>query len=115
VADGDFFESVPQTHDCYILAHVLHDWTDAEAIAILRNCRRAISQKGRLLIVEAVLPEGDTPHHGKLMDLLMLAVTGGVERTGREFAELLTGTGFKLERIISTSTHQSIVEAKPDY
>jgi ubiquinone/menaquinone biosynthesis C-methylase UbiE len=115
VADGDFFESVPQGHDCYILAHVLHDWTDAEAIAILRNCRRAISQKGRLLIVEAVLPEGDTPHHGKLMDLLMLAVTGGVERTGREFAELLTATGFKLERIISTSTHQSIVEATPDY
>jgi hypothetical protein len=115
VADGDFFESVPAAHDCYILAHVLHDWTDAEAIAILRNCRHAISQKGRLLIVEAVLPEGDSPHHGKLMDLLMLTVTGGVERTEREFTGLLTATGFKLERVIPTSTHQSIVEATPDY
>ena len=86
VAEGDFFRAVPEAHDCQILAHVLHDWTDDQALAILRNCRRAISQKGRLLIIEAVLPEGDTPHHGKLMDLLMLTVTGGTERTRQEFS-----------------------------
>lgn len=113
VADGDFFRSIPAGHDCYIMAHVLHDWTDTQATAILRNCRQAISQKGRLLIIEAVLPEGDTPHHGKLMDLLMLTVTGGVERTRREFSGLLAGSGFRLERTIPTNTHQSVIEAIP--
>lgn len=113
VTEGDFFRSIPEGHDCYIMAHVLHDWTDTQATAILRNCRQAMAQKGRLLIIEAVLPEGDTPHHGKLMDLLMLTVTGGVERTGREFSGLLASSGFRLERIIPTSTDQSIVEAVP--
>ena len=64
-------------------------------------------------MVEAVLPEGDTPHHGKLMDLLMLTVTGGIERTRQEFYNLLSETDFSLERVISTGTHQSIVEAIP--
>jgi hypothetical protein len=113
VSAGDFFAALPGGHDCYIMSHVLHDWTDEPALAILRNCRRAISRTGRLLIVEAVLPEGDTPHHGKLMDLLMLAVTGGTERTGQEFSHLLSGAGFRLRRVIPTSTHQSIVEAVP--
>ncbi len=113
VAEGDFFQGVPEGHDCYILAHVLHDWTDEQALKILQNCRRAMSPQGRLLIVEAVLPEDDTPHHGKLMDLLMLTVTGGAERTSREYSELVAAAGFAVERIISTSTHQSIVEAVP--
>lgn len=113
IAAGDFFAALPEGHDCYIMSHVLHDWTDEPALAILRNCRRAISRTGRLLIVEAVLPEGDAPHHGKLMDLLMLAVTGGTERTGQEFSDLLSRAGFRLRRVVPTSTHQSIVEAVP--
>lgn len=113
VAAGDFFAALPEGHDCYIMSHVLHDWTDEPARAILRNCRRAISSTGRLLIVEAVLPEGDTPHHGKLMDLLMLAVTGGTERTRQEFSHLLSAAGFRLRRVVPTSTHQSIIEAVP--
>ena len=113
VAAGDFFAALPEGHDCYIMSHVLHDWTDEPALAILRNCRRAISSTGRLLIVEAVLPEGDTPHHGKLMDLLMLAVTGGTERTGQEFSDLLSTASFRLRKVIPTSTHQSIIEAVP--
>lgn len=112
-AAGDFFAALPEGHDCYIMSHVLHDWTDEPALAILRNCRRGICSTGRLLIVEAVLPEGDAPHHGKLMDLLMLAVTGGTERTGQEFSHLLSAAGFRLRRVIPTSTHQSIVEAVP--
>src|SRR3977135_3719252 len=63
-------------NDVYMLAHVLHAWTDAQALSILRNCRKAIPRQGRLLIAESVLPPGDTPHQGKLMDLLMLTVTG---------------------------------------
>jgi SAM-dependent methyltransferase len=113
VIEGDFFESVPSGYDAYLLAHVLHDWTDEQSLTILRNCRRAIAPDGKLLIVEAVLLQGDAPHHGKLMDLLMLTVTGGVERTADEFTQLLAKADFRLTQVISTSTHQSVVEAVP--
>jgi hypothetical protein len=114
VRTGDFFQSIPQGHDAYIMAHVLHDWTDEQALPILQNCRKAIPDHGRLLIVEAVLPPGDTPHHGKMMDLLMLTVTGGMERSEQEFPDLLMSAGFKLRRVVPTTTHQSIVEAIPE-
>jgi SAM-dependent methyltransferase len=114
VAGGDFFQAIPQGYDGYILSHVLHDWTDELALKILQNCRRAIPRHGRLLIVEAVLPEGDVPHHGKLMDLLMLTVTGGIERTRQEFSTLLAAAEFSFVRIIATKTHQSIIEAIPN-
>jgi SAM-dependent methyltransferase len=113
VIEGNFFESVPPGHAGYILSHVLHDWDDEECVSILRNFRRAIAPGGRLLIVEAVLPEGDAPHHGKMMDLLMLTVTGGKERTAAEFVDVLGAANFALARVIPTSTHQSIVEAAP--
>jgi SAM-dependent methyltransferase len=113
IIEGDFFKSVPAGYDAYLLAHVLHDWTDAQSLTILRNCRQAIAPDGKLLIIEAVLPDGDAPHHGKLMDLLMLTVTGGTERTAQEFAELLAAADFKLTRIVPTSTHQSVIEAVP--
>ena len=108
---GDFFNCVPRGHDAYVLAHVLHDWVDNDAITILRKCREAMPVGGRLLIIEAVLPEGNTPHHGKLMDLLMLTVTGGVERSQGEFSQILTKSGFKLGRVNPTTTHQSVIEA----
>lgn len=113
VAGGDFFQSVPAGHDAYILAHVLHDWTDEQALPLLRSCRKAISPNGRLLIVEAVLPPGDIPHHGKLMDLLMLTVTGGMERSEEEFRRLLSAADFRMKRVVKTTTHQSVVEAEP--
>lgn len=111
VVEGDFFKAVPAGHDAYILSHVLHDWNDQQALSILQNCRRAIAKDGRLLIVEAVLPPGDTPHHGKLIDLLMMTVTGGMERTADEYAALLGAADFKLARIVPTSTPHSVVEA----
>lgn len=113
VTAGNFFKEVPADQDAYILAHVLHDWTDEQALTILRNCRRATPRHGRLLIIEAVLPPGDAPHPGKLMDLLMLTVTGGVERTACEFAALLTASEFKMTRIIPISDQQNLVEAVP--
>lgn len=113
IAAGNFFEAVPHGHDAYVLSHVLHDWSDQEAALILRNCRRAIAPDGRLLIVETVLPPGDTPHHGKMLDLLMLTVTGGLERTAEEFEALLDDAGFKLTRVVPTLTYDSIVEAVP--
>jgi SAM-dependent methyltransferase len=113
VIEGDFFQSVPSGHDAYLLAHVLHDWTDEQSLSILRNCRHAMAQDGKVLIIETVLPEGNAPHHAKLMDLLMLTVTGGAERTADEFAWLLAVADFKLTRIFPTSTHQSVIEAVP--
>jgi hypothetical protein len=113
VIAGDFFEMVPPGYDAYVLAHVLHDWADEQALLILRNCRPALPPHGRLLIVDAVLPPGDSPHPGKLMDLLMLTVTGGVERTAEEFARLLQTGGFEMRRVIPIGAGQSVVEATP--
>jgi hypothetical protein len=113
VVEGDFFKAVPSGYDVYILSHVLHDWSDEQALAILRNCRAAVGKDGRLLIVEAVLPPGDTPHPGKLIDLLMLTVTGGLERTADEYGHLLEAAGFKLTRVVPTAIPQSVVEAVP--
>jgi predicted O-methyltransferase YrrM len=110
---GDFFEAVPRGHDAYVLAHVLHDWDDDQSVSILRKCRESISPDGRLLIVEAILPDGDTPHHGKLMDLLMLTVTGGVERGADQFTHLLASSGFRVAAIHPTATHQNVLEAIP--
>jgi hypothetical protein len=108
---GDFFAAVPSGHDAYVLAHVLHDWDDARCLSILRNCRGAMHRDARLLIVETVLPEGDAPHPGKLLDLVMLTVTGGRERTEPEFAGLLDAAGLRLVRVVPTATEQCIVEA----
>jgi hypothetical protein len=113
VLEGDFFKGVPAGHDAYILSHVLHDWNDDQTLSILRNCRAAIGRNGKLLIIEAVLPPGDTPHPGKLIDLLMLTVTGGLERTAEEYSELLAAANFKLKRVLPTAIPQSVVEAVP--
>jgi hypothetical protein len=110
---GDFFKEVPSGRDGYLLSHILHDWQDDESIAILRKIRQAMDTKGKLLIVEMVLPPGDAPHEGKILDLLMLTVTGGVERTADEFAKILSAAGFKLARVVTTATEQCIVEAVP--
>lgn len=111
IAAGDFFADVPAGHDCYILAHVLHDWDDSQCLSILQRCRAAMHREARLLIVESVLPAGDTPHAGKLLDLVMLTVTGGRERSEAEFQALLSASGLRLSRVVPTTAQQSIVEA----
>ncbi|MEV3993195.1 methyltransferase [Streptomyces sp. NPDC049837] len=98
VISGDFFTSVPEGADAYLLKEILHDWEDDEAIAILRTIRAAAPPDGRLLVVERVLPERASPGpaaaHLYLRDLLMLTVTGGRERTEREFHALFEAAGF---------------------
>jgi SAM-dependent methyltransferase len=108
---GDFFTSVPQGADAYLLCGVIHDWDDRRAIRILRNCRRAMTEKGRLLIVDMVVPDTDATSFSKLLDLNMLAMTGGRERTKAEFQALLDAADYKLTRIIPTMAPQSIMEA----
>ena len=113
IETGSFFEGVPAGADAYLLSHIIHDWSEAQCLTILGHCRRAMGTNGRLLIIEAVLPEGDTPHQGKLQDLVMLLFPGGQERTAREYEGLLEKAAFRLQRIVPTSSVVSIIEAVP--
>ncbi|MBS1504604.1 MAG: methyltransferase, partial [Bacteroidetes bacterium] len=109
---GDFFKSVPAGADAYLMKMVLHDWNDEQCTTILKNCNRAMNPGSKLLIIETVIPEGNVPHPGKFLDINMMAMTGGKERTEKEFAGLLSGAGLKLSKV--THTHSpmfSIVEA----
>jgi SAM-dependent methyltransferase len=110
---GDFFESVPAGADCYVLSHVIHDWDDVRCLEILRNCRRAMDPDGRLLLVEMVIPPGDDPHPGKMLDMVMLSIPGGMERSEEEYGELLDAAGFRLTHVIPTETPASVIEAVP--
>lgn len=110
---GDFFSAIPEGGDLYLLASILHDWDDEYSLTILKNCRRAISHHGRLLIIEMVIPEGDAPFFGKLLDLQMLVSFGGRERTAAEYEDLLVQAGFRLARIIPTHAPPSVLEAEP--
>ncbi|BDU21160.1 methyltransferase [Dyella sp. GSA-30] len=110
---GDFFASVPAGGDIYILSLLLHDWNDERSATILRHCRRAIEPNGKLLIVELVLPDGEAPFFGKWLDLHMAILLGARERTATEFQVLLSSCGFQINRILSTPTGMSIVEAVP--
>ena len=110
---GDFFERVPTGGDAYLLSHVIHDWKEDRCLTILGHCRKAIKPDGRLLIVEMVLPAGDTPHPGKVLDMVMLVFPGGQERTEAEYASLLGKAGFRLSRVVPTASAVSVVEAVP--
>lgn len=107
---GSFFDSVPPGADAYLLSHIIHDWSEEQCLAILRNCRQAMHPTSRLLIIEMVLPAGNTPHPGKMLDLMMLVGPGGRERTAEEYGMLLGQAGLQLSRIIPTESPVSIVE-----
>ncbi len=113
IEPGDFFERVPDGGDAYLLSHIIHDWDEAQCLTILGHCRRAMKPRARLLIVETVLPPGDTPHQGKIQDMVMLVIPGGRERTEAEYAALLAQAGFRLNRVVPTESVVSIVEALP--
>jgi len=113
IEPGDFFESVPAGGDVYLLSHIIHDWNEEQCLTILGHCRNVIQPDGRLLIIETVLPTGDTPHQGKVQDMVMLVVPGGQERTEAEYASLLGKAGFRLGRVVPTESVVSVVEALP--
>ncbi len=113
VIGGDMFDGVPEGGDAYILSRVIHDWGDERSVAILTNCRRAMRPAGRLLLVEEVIPPGDTPSYGKLSDLNMLVSPGGQERTEAEYGALYEAAGFALTRVIPTRSRVSIIEGEP--
>jgi hypothetical protein len=113
IESGSFFEKVPAGGDAYVLSHIIHDWSEDQCLTILGNCRKAMTPASRLLIVEMVLPEGDTPHPGKLLDIVMLVLPGGQERTEAEYASLLGKAGFRLNQVVPTTSAVSVVEAFP--
>jgi hypothetical protein len=110
VAAGSFFDSAP-VGDTYVLKFIIHDWDDQQSAAILRNCRSAMAANGRVLLVEAAIQPGTATSFSKYVDLNMLVMTGGRERTEAEYRSLLDSAGLRLARVIPTYTEMSILEA----
>ena len=113
LAAGSFFESVPAGGDAYMMRHIVHDWDDEKSLTILRNVRRVMPTSGRLLVVESVLRPGNDPDFGKLLDLTMLVIPGGMERTEEQYRTLLRQAGFSLTRIVPTKSPVCVIEGSP--
>jgi hypothetical protein len=111
VLSGSFFESVPPGADAYLMRHIIHDWDDARCGTILGNIQRIIGS-GRLLVVEGVVPPGNDPCFSKLLDLTMLVIPGGKERTEPEYRALFEQNGFQLTRVVPTKADVSVIEGR---
>jgi ubiquinone/menaquinone biosynthesis C-methylase UbiE len=110
IVGGNFFELVPEGADAIAMKWIIHDWNDEQSITIMKNCARALPDNGKLILVEAVVPPGDEMHFAKFIDLNMLVMTGGKERTEEEFRQLYESAGFKLTRIVATESPFSVIE-----
>ena len=108
---GNFFESVPSGGDGYLMRWIIHDWNDEKSSIILKNCHRAMPDQGKLLLVESIIPSGNEPSPAKFIDMIMLLLTGGRERTEAEYRSLLRSNGFELTRVIPAPSMVSIIEA----
>jgi hypothetical protein len=109
----DFFHGIPSGCRAYLMKSVIHDWDDEQARAILLNCRKAVQRDGVLLLVEFALAGENLPSLGKVIDLIMLVLTGGRERTVDEYRELLASSGFRLNKVVQTPAEFAIIEAIP--
>jgi hypothetical protein len=110
-AAGDFFRTVPEGGAAYVMKWIIHDWDDEKATVILKNIHRAMDEKGKLLLIEMIVLEGNQPDLSKFLDLNMMVMTGGRERTQGEFKSLLAGSGFELTRVIRTISPVCVIEA----
>jgi hypothetical protein len=113
LVDGDFFDDVPEGADLYLLSQIVHDWVDEQALAILRNCRRAMSRASALLLIEQILDPLQPQPATVLLDLTMLVILGGKERSAAEYRKLLANAGFSVSRVLTTLSPFSIIEARP--
>jgi hypothetical protein len=110
---GDFFKGVPAGGDCYVLKHIIHDWSDAQSVIVLSNIAKVMASEGRVFVVETVMPESPEPHPAKFMDVNMLAMTeGGCERTEKEYAALFRTAGLELVHVHPTQSLVSVIEAR---
>jgi hypothetical protein len=112
---GNFFDEIPAGADAYYFQHIIHDWNDEKALTILKNTHRALKgvPNGRIIVVDCVLPENSDPHFGKLLDLEMLLMPGGRERTEKELRVLFPKAGFEITKILLTNGIESVTEARP--
>jgi SAM-dependent methyltransferase len=110
LVSGDFFESLPEGADLHMLKQVLHDWDDERATRLLQNCHRALTPGGKLLVVEMVIPSDNRPSPAQAMDLNMLVLLGGRERSAEDFRRLFEAAGFRLEQVIPTHSPFSVIE-----
>jgi hypothetical protein len=112
---GDFFREVPAGGDAYIMKNIIHDWDDDRSLTILRNIRKRLDGRpdGRLILLEGVVPSDNTPHLSKLIDLEMMMLPGGRERTEQEFAALFARAGFTLTRVFPNESLLSVIEGRP--
>ena len=106
---GNFFYAVPKGGNAYMAKRVLHDWDDGHCVKILANCRAAMGKDGKVLVIDSVIPPGNAPDRGKLLDVLMFNI-GGRERTKKEFEKMFREAGLKVTRVITTKSPLSIVE-----
>jgi len=106
----DFFERIPSGSDAYLMSNILHDWSDEQCRQILINCYKAMKPESKLLVMEMIVPPGNEPSVAKLLDLEMMVITGGRERTEAEYKNLFESSGFKLTRIIPTKESVCIIE-----
>jgi len=111
LVSGDFTEAVPVVADCYLLKHIIHDWLDDKNRTILGNIRASMPDSARVLIIDGIIPPAGEPSFAKLLDLEMLMLPGGKERTEDEFRTLLESAGFRMTRAIRTPSPSSIIEA----
>jgi len=110
VCSGDFFKEVPQA-DAYIMKHIIHDWDDAKATTILRNIHKASPGDARVILLEGVIAPGNAPSVGKWLDLEMLLMPGGKERTEEEYRALFAGAGFRVTKFVPTKSPMFVIEA----
>jgi hypothetical protein len=110
---GDMFDNMPISADVYVLKSVIHDWDDERCETILRNIRKSIRPDGKLLLVERLIDDGNEPCWGKFVDLVMLVVSGGRERTVAEYTSMYAASGFKLTRTIAIANGFAIIEGVP--
>jgi len=113
IVGGSFFESVPRGSEIYLLRHIIHNWDEEHARAILSKIHEAMSGDSKLVIVERIIPPGNEPSYAKLADLNMLVLHGGLERTAEEFERLFHAAGFQLTRIAPTESDVCMIEALP--
>ena len=113
IVEGDFFAAVPAGGDAYLLSAILHDWDDDHALQILQNCRRVMPGHGKLFVAELIVPEGNVPSHAKLVDVIMLTMLGGQQRTEAEFRALFARAGFQLTNVVPTPSGICMIEGVP--
>ncbi len=110
---GDFFKAVAAGGDAYLMMHIIHDWPDDKAATILKHCRKSVNPGGKLLVVDSVVAPPNEPDMAKILDLEMLVLPSGKERSEVEFAALFAAAGWRLNRVVATKSPKKVIEGVP--